>query len=84
MGILENHKHWALPLHCRGKPRQGSEDSSANVSRIRWAGIPLRIRRKTQQHSERFDYVDTVQIESGEKVPEALAVRNVILFGGKM
>jgi hypothetical protein len=75
VGVLDDHKHWAAPLHCRGKPRQGSEDSSANLFRIRQAGIPPRIRRKTQQHGERLDHIGTVQIEIAEKVSEALAPR---------
>ena len=83
MGVLDDHKDWASPLHCRGKPRQGTEDSSADLFRTRWAGIPPRIRRKTQQHGERFDQIGTVQIEIAEKVSEALAPRNVIVFAEK-
>jgi len=83
MGILDNHKHWASPLHRRSKPRQGSENSSANLFRIGWAGIPLRIRRKIQKHGERFDHIGITQIEIAEKVSEALAPRDVILFAGK-
>ena len=83
MGILDNHKHWASPLHRRGKAREGGEDSSANLFRIRWASIPARIRRKAQQHGERFDHIGTVQIEIVEKVSEALAPPDIVLFAGK-
>ena len=83
MRILDNHKHWASPLHRRGNPRQRSEDSSAKLFRIRWAAIPPRIRRKTQQHGEWLDHIGTVHIEIAEKVSEALAPCGVILFAGK-
>jgi hypothetical protein len=83
VGILDNHKDWASPLHRESKPRQGSEHSSANLFRIRWGSIPPRISRKTQQHGERFDHISTVQIEIAEKVSEALAPRNVIVFAEK-
>jgi hypothetical protein len=39
VGILDNHKDWASPLHCESKPRQGSEDSSANLFRIFWGSF---------------------------------------------
>ena len=83
MGILDNHKHWASSLHRRGKPRQGREDSSANLFRFRWPGAPPRICRKTQQHGERFNHISPVQIEVAEKVSEALAPRDVIVFASK-
>ena len=84
MGVLDNHKDGASPLHCRSKPRQRSEDSSANLFRIRQAAIPSRIHRKTQQHGEWFDHIGTVQIEIAEKVSEVLAPCDVILFAGKI
>jgi hypothetical protein len=83
VGVLHNHNRWALPLHSGRKPRQGREDSSANLFRFRWPGVPPRICRKTQQQGERFNYVGTVQIEIAEKVSKALPPRGVILFAGK-
>jgi hypothetical protein len=83
VGVLDNHKHGISSLHCRGKLRQGSEDSSTNLFGIRRAAIPPRIHGKTQQHGERFDHIGTVQIEIAEKVPEAPAPRDVILFACK-
>ena len=67
MASSTDRKHWALPL-LQSKPRQGGEDSSANLFCRHSTPDP----QKDQQH-QRFDHIGTVQIEIAEKVSEALA-----------